>query len=103
MHISLPSRTNQASKAPWPGSVLLIAFLAILPVAAGGALVAFGPQMRADQEAQRGYAIEEENRTFCVKFGMGPETARYRECAAALNEIRALHEERTLRETSSIL
>ncbi len=103
MHISLPSRTNLAGRAPGHGGMLLVAFLATLAVAAGGALVAFGPQMRVAQAAERVQAIDAENYAFCVKFGLGPETARYGECAEALNEIRILHEARTLREVGGIL
>ena len=56
-----------------------------------GALVAYGPQIRAAQETERARIINVEDRTFCARFGAGPETGRYGECAAALNEIRAWH------------
>ena len=103
MHISLPSHSAQSSNAAWTGGVLISAFLIAVAFAAAGALFVFGPQMRTAQEAERAMAIEEENRSFCAKFGMGAETARYGECSAALNEIRTLQEQRTQRETSGIL
>ena len=103
MQISLPSRANAAGGATGRGGVLFVAFLAILAVALGGALVVFGPQMRAAQEAERAQAIDAENYAFCVKLGLGPETARYGECTSALNDIRTLHETRTLREAGGIL
>ena len=103
MHINLPSRTNRAGHGPWLGGVLLAVFLATLAVAAAGALVVFGSDIRAAHDVQRAHVIDEENRTFCLKLGMGPESIRYGECAAALNEIRTLHEERVLREASGTL
>ena len=103
MHISLPSRTNRAGHGRWLGGVLLAVFLATLAVATAGALVVFGSDVRATHDVQRAHVIDDENRSFCLKLGMGPETTRFGQCAAALNEIRTLHEARTLREAGGML
>jgi hypothetical protein len=95
MHTGSLPRADQAGKVI--GRAPLAAFLAILAVTLG-ALVVFGPQIHPALEAQRARIIDEENMTFCVRFGAGPETGQYAECAAALNEIRARHEERIARE-----
>jgi hypothetical protein len=59
--------------------------------------------MRAAAEAQRARVVEQENKTFCSKFGIGPETAGYAECAADLMEIRRLHEQRVTSDVAGIL
>jgi len=82
--------------------VLLGGFLVAVVVTCG-ALVAYGPQIRAAQDAERARVIEEEDRTFCARLGAGAETGRYAECAAALRGIRARHEERVLSEVAGIL
>jgi hypothetical protein len=50
--------------------------------------------MRAAAEAEAARLIEEESKAFCSRFGIGPETSRYTECAAGLAEIRARHLQR---------
>ena len=53
-------------------------------VAAIALSVTNGPQVRAAAQA----AIEQENRAICTKLGLGPETGRFSECAAALSDVR---------------
>jgi hypothetical protein len=60
-------------------------------VAVCGLLVINGPQLRAVAEAEEARLVADENRAFCSKFGIGPETSRYAQCAAELREIRARH------------
>jgi hypothetical protein len=103
MPTDLPRRANQQGEViPWLGRTLFGGFLAAVVVTCG-ALVAYGPQIRAAQEAERAHLIDEEDRAFCARFGAGPQTGRYAECAAALNGIRARHEERILSEVAGIL
>ena len=103
MPTRLPQRADQAGKViPLLGRALLAAFVAALVVTCG-ALVAYGPQIRAAQETERARIINVEDRNFYARFGAGPETGRYGECAAALNEIRAWHAERILSEVNGIL
>jgi hypothetical protein len=99
MPTTLPStayRTDQAIS--WISRCLLAMFLALL-VAVCGLLVIYGPQMRAAAEAHEARIVEQEDRAFCSKFGIGPETARYEECAAVLQEIRARYLERNVGES----
>jgi hypothetical protein len=49
-----------------------------------GLLIVNGPQIRAAAEAREAHIVEEENRAFCSRFGIGPETARYAQCASEL-------------------
>lgn len=98
----LPPRQSGRVVVPWLGRALFGGFFAAVVVTCG-ALVAYGPQIRAAQEAERAHLINEEDRAFCARFGAGPGTGRYGDCAAALNEIRARHEERVLSEVAGIL
>jgi hypothetical protein len=59
-----------------------------------GFLVIDGPRLRAAAEAQETQIVEAENKAFCSKFGAGPETARYAQCASELTQIRARHLQR---------
>jgi hypothetical protein len=56
-----------------------------------------GPQIRAAAEAEEARLVQEENRAFCSRFGICPETSRYAECAAGLMEIRARYLRRSVR------
>jgi hypothetical protein len=69
----------------------LLAVYGVSVVAVCGLLVINGPQMRAAAEAEEARIVAEENRAFCSKFGIGPETSRYAQCTAELAEIRARH------------
>jgi hypothetical protein len=103
MSTGFTRRADQAGKATPPlGQVLLATFVVGL-VVVYGALLAFGPEIRASQDAGRARIIAEEDRTFCARFGTGPETDRYAECSAALKGIRARHEERILSDHAGIL
>jgi hypothetical protein len=75
------------------GHLMLAAYF-VLVVAVCGLLVVNGPQIRADAEAREARILEEENRAFCSRFGMGPETARYAQCVSELTQIRARHLQR---------
>ena len=96
MPTSLPASARLAGRAlSWIGRVLLL--LCVMALAALGVLVAInGPQVRAAAEAEEARLVEEENRAFCSKFGIGPESSRYAECAAGLTEIRARHLQRSV-------
>jgi hypothetical protein len=60
-----------------------------------GLVVITGPQVQAALEANKARVLDQENRAFCAKRGIGPETARLAECAADLNTIRLHHEQRS--------
>jgi hypothetical protein len=72
------------------GHLMLAAYF-VSVIAVCGLLVVNGPQIRAAAEAREAHIVEEENRAFCSRFGMGPETARYAQCAGDLMQIRARH------------
>lgn len=74
----------------------LLAAYAVFVVALCGLLAINGPQIRAAVEAKEALMVEEENRAFCSKFGIGPGTSRYAQCAAELTEIRARHLQRNV-------
>jgi hypothetical protein len=59
-----------------------------------GLLVIQGSQVRAVAEEEKARAIEEEDRVFCTRFGVGPGTTRYSECAEALKDVRSRHDQR---------
>ena len=96
MPTTLPLTPSRAKRAiSWTGQGLLAAYLASV-AAVCGLFVIYGPQMRATAEAHEAQVIEREDSAFCSKFGIGPETARYAECAAGLKEIRARYLERSI-------
>src|SRR5689334_17319227 len=96
MPTTLPLTTSRTRRViSWTSQGLLAAYLASV-AAVCGLLVICGPQMRAAAEAHEAQVVEQEDRAFCSKFGIGPETARYAECAAGLKEIRARYLERYL-------
>jgi hypothetical protein len=67
---------------------LIAAYLVSLAAFCG--LIAInGPQIRAAAEAQEALVIEEENKAFCGRLGIGPEATLYAQCAAGLADIRA--------------
>jgi hypothetical protein len=66
----------------------------VLVVAAVVLLLIKGGQIRESLEADNARAVAEDDRSFCIRFGMEPGTARYTECAAALADIRSSHDQR---------
>jgi len=93
--ISVLSTSHQsAGLVFWLGKGFLAAYLASL-VAVSGLVITYEPQIRAAVEAEKARAIGEDDRAFCTKFGIGPETTRYAECAAALRDIRSRHDQRS--------
>lgn len=57
-----------------------------------------GPAARAMVERQNAEEIARENRTFCTKFGMAPNTSAFRTCADDLAQIRQRQEDRWKRD-----
>jgi hypothetical protein len=74
--------------------VLLVAIAAAAAIGCG-LVVAKRLGGHAAQDAARDIAIEADDRSFCSRFGAGPDTARYPECRAGLNEIRQRHQQRS--------
>jgi hypothetical protein len=72
----------------------LLSICLALGAAVCGLLVAYGSHVRADAEAEKARAVEEEDQAFCTRFGIRPETTRYSECAAALKDVRSRHDQR---------
>jgi hypothetical protein len=101
MPTSLPLSTDRPAKVTHPLGYGLLALCVLAVICA--ALVVFGPQIRAAKEAELARIVDEEDRTFCAKFGAGPETSRYGECSAALKGIRTRHEERIMADAAGIL
>jgi hypothetical protein len=86
MLTSLPARTRQTGRAV-SGIGRGLVMLGVISLVALCVLLAFyGPHTRTGAEAEEARLVEEENRAFCSKFGIGPETSRYAECAAGLTE-----------------
>jgi hypothetical protein len=77
---------------------LLAVYLALV-VAVCSLLVINGPQRRAAAEAHEARIVEQEDSVFCGRFGIGPETVHFGECAAGLKEIRARFSERNVGES----
>lgn len=94
MPTTLPSGTYRSSGVSSSLGRRLLAVFCISVVAVCGLLAVNGPQIRAAAEAEQARVIAEENEAFCNRFGLGPETSRYAQCAAELTEIRALHLQR---------
>ena len=69
----------------------LLAAYCVTLAAVCGLLVISGPERHAAAEAKQALIAEEENKAFCGAFGIGPETARYAQCASELTQIRARH------------
>jgi hypothetical protein len=55
-----------------------------------------GPEIRAAADAEEARTIDEENRAFCSRVGVGPEESRYADCGAGLMQIRERHLKRNL-------
>ena len=56
------------------------------------------PAARAMIEWQNAEEIVQENRTFCTRFGIAPDTPAFGTCAKDLAHIRQQHEERWMRD-----
>jgi hypothetical protein len=98
MPTTLPSTTFRTDQViPWIGRALPAVFLASV-AAVCGLLVIYGPQLRTAAEAREASIVEQEDEAFCKKFGIGPETGRYAECATGLKEIRTRYLERSVGE-----
>jgi hypothetical protein len=91
MPTTLPSGTQRASEAWSSLERRLLGAYGISVVAVCGLLVSTGPQIRAAAEAEEARVVAEENKAFCSKFGIAPETSRYAQCTAELAEVRARH------------
>jgi hypothetical protein len=92
--------TGSVSRIGPTGRMTSVWFRALSPiclalgVAVCGLLVVYGSHVRAAVEAEKARAVEEEDQAFCARFGIGPETTRYSECAAALTDVRSRHDQR---------
>jgi hypothetical protein len=91
MPTTLPSGTYRSGGASSSLERRLLTVYGVSVVAVCGLLVINGPQIRAAVEAEEARVVAEENKAFCSKFGIGPETSRYAECTAELTEIRTRH------------
>ena len=91
MPSTLLSGTYRSSGASSSLERSLLAVYGISVVVVCGLLVVNGPQIRAAAEVEEARIVAEENKAFCSKFGIGPETSRYAQCTADLTEIRARH------------
>ena len=99
MPTTLPSGIYRSGGAWSSLGMCLLAAYGISVVAVCGLLVLNGPQIRAAAEAEKARVVAEENKAFCGKFGIAPETSRYAECTTALTEIRARHLARNVSES----
>lgn len=84
-----PAASQTARIAPWLVGAYAVGLAVVCTV-----IIVNGPQLRARAEAQKAQEIDQENRAFCGKFGMGPGTSGYAECAANLMQVRERHEGR---------
>lgn len=91
MPTTLPSGAYRSGGACSSLGSCLLAAYGISIVAVCGLLVLNGPQIRAAAEAEEARVVAEENKAFCSRFGIAPETSRYAQCTAELAEIRARH------------
>jgi hypothetical protein len=96
MPTTLPSGINGTTGTASRLQALLLAGYGLAVVVVCGLLVINGPQIRAAAEAREAQIIDGENKAFCSKLGVGPETARYAQCASELAQIRARHLKRYL-------
>jgi hypothetical protein len=99
MPTTLPSGTYRSREASSLLERRLLAAYGVSVVAVCGLLVINGPHLRAAAEAEEARIVAEENRAFCSRFGIGPETSRYAQCAAELAAIRARHLARNVSES----
>jgi hypothetical protein len=68
------------------GGLLAMALAATAMVI--GHLINSAADIRAAAETETTRTIDQENEDFCARFGAGPETIRFAECAAALKTVR---------------
>jgi hypothetical protein len=79
------------------GRAVLATYLATIAAACALAFV-YGSLIHVADEAEKTRAIDEENRGFCGRFGAGPGTTRFAECADALKDVRIRHLQRNTRD-----
>ena len=91
------SRLLEPSETPAVDHKRRALFIALVAAAliVCGLLIAKRLGVSAAQESARAAAVEADDRNFCGKFGIGPDSARYPECRAALEEIRLRHQQRS--------
>src|SRR5262245_12400286 len=94
MPTTLPLRSNQTLISRLRRGALAAYLLSLAAIC--NVIAVNGPQMRAAAEAQEAQIIEAENTAFCSKFGIGPQTSRYAECAKGLAELRARYLQRNV-------
>jgi len=73
---------------------LITGFVVLLLAAFGFLLFGHVQELRAAADAHIAEEVDKESKTFCRKFGFGPETVRYAECVDDLSEIRRRHQQR---------
>ena len=84
-----------SSQIPAIVFALAVSAGAIYAAANGPAVYSTGQRFRAEQ-------IQEEDRKFCEKFQMPPDSGSFPTCVAYLSEIRRLHGERVLAEAAGM-
>jgi hypothetical protein len=85
--------------ARWLGVACLIGSAAVVAWIVASVLVN-GPQARAMAEQQDAREIAQENRSFCAKVGLAPNTQPLDTCLNEVAQIRRLHEERLYRDAN---
>jgi len=95
MPTTLPSTARRTREGASRLERNLLAAYGVALAAVCGLLIVNGPELRAAAEAKEALIAEEENKAFCSRFGIGPETSRYAQCAAELSAIRARHLQRS--------
>jgi hypothetical protein len=79
--------------ASWVGGAAFVVaagslcFMLVYAIVNGASLAELAERHKAAE-------IDQENRWFCQKFGVGPETSAFATCASDLMQIRRRHEER---------
>jgi hypothetical protein len=99
MPTTMRSPTNEESGAVCLLKRGLLATYCVSLVTVCSLLVVNGPKLRAAADAREAHIAEEENRAFCSKFGVGPGTSQYAQCASELTQIRASYLQRYLSES----
>ena len=88
------TRSRPGGSARWRRRCLITTYLVALAAACAFAFV-YGSRIHAADDAEQTRVINEENRAFCEKFGVGPGTTRFAECAEVLKDVRVRHLQRS--------
>jgi len=104
MNTSMSDNDNTSagprSRTVWSWTPAIVFGTAVIALAIHATV--YAPAMWRTAELLKAEQIDQENRTFCEKFGMPHGSERFAACQASLGEIRQWHADRLAAEAAGI-